>query len=362
MALRDSAGVAMFEAWPASQRAASWTVRSPPDLLIGDAAAGEPLYRVQAGRLFADGSFVIANGGNSALRFYTRDGVLERSAGREGSGPNEFRWFAFVELIADSVWVYDPSNQRVSVLDRAGEFIRLIPLTTLSPEVVSFAEGVFDDGSILLRSMESGDKPCGLRRHYARRMVLHPDGAIGDLGRFFLGESYCSRSGSEWVDLALPWAQVGLTSVRGGEWFFSAGERYRVEQYATGGRLRGVFSYLADPEPLTQHDLDEHLSDNRAAAGRITLRARLMREAPRPERWPAYAQLVIDREGNVWAAPHAGFSPQNCWHVYSRRPSRFATACLPDRLTVLDIAQGALLGVLRDENDVERIARYRLVK
>jgi hypothetical protein len=40
----------------------------------------------------------------------------------------------------------------------------------------------------------------------------------------------------------------------------------------------------------------------------------------------------------------------------------FGQACLPDRFTVLDIAGTSVLGVLRNEDDVEQVARYRLVK
>ncbi len=75
---------------------------------------------------------MIANEGSHELRFYSRQGDLERSVGREGSGPNEFRALDFLAEVSDSLWVYDRLSQRMSVLDRSGEFVRAIPLGTVS--------------------------------------------------------------------------------------------------------------------------------------------------------------------------------------------------------------------------------------
>lgn len=352
----------MFEATADERAVAAWTVGKSPDLLIDESQGREPLYQVRGGRQFADGACVIAIQGSHELRFYSREGVLERSAGRDGSGPNEFRSFDFLQLIADSVWVYDRLNQRVSVVDRAGEFVRLLPVVALSKDALTFGVGVFGDRSILLQRGEPGTIGAGLRRSYRRHLVLGPDGSIAELGRFFRGESYWQAVGDDIVDAGRPFGREGLTAVRGSEWFYSGGEEYRVEQYDVTGRLRAVYSYPAEPRSVTQGDLEEYLEEFRAAVGRPTLREQLLRKAPLPERMPAYAGLVIDSEGNVWAAPHVGAKPRSCWHVYQRQPPLFAKACLPDRFTVLDIAGASVLGVLRDENDVERIARYRLVK
>jgi hypothetical protein len=352
----------MFEV-PADGRAVdTWTVDTSPELLIGQAQGREPLHQVRAGRHFADGSFVIANGGSHELRFYSREGVLERSVGREGSGPNEFREFSFLQVAAESVWVYDRLNQRISVLDRAGEFARLIPLGALSSEGLVFGVGVFADGSILLQRNEPGTAQPGLHRRYRRAFVLHAAGSISELGRFFIGEAYWQAVGEDVVDAGRPFGRRGLTAVTGKEWFYSGGDEYRVEQYDMAGRLRGVYSFPAKPRSVTQRDLEEYLTGVRPTRGGPSLREQLLRKAPLPERMPAYDGLVIDRDGNIWAVPHGGAKPQNCWHVYQRRPPLFAQACLPDRFRVLDIAGASVLGVLRDENDVEQIARYRLVK
>lgn len=356
--LRDSAGVAIFWVSGDERAAATWTVEKAPELLIDDARSREPLDRVRAGRQFADSSFVIANEGSYKLLFYSRTGVLEHSVGQQGSGPNEFRTFDFLDVVGDSVWVYDRLNQRISVLDRAGRFARLIPLGSLSDKGLVFGVGILGDGSFLLQSHEAGTGQSGLQRVYRRHFVRHPDGSTSELGRFFRGESYWQAIEGDIVDAGRPFGREGLTAVSDSNWFYSGGDEYRVEQYDMAGRLRRVFSFPAQPRSVTQRDLEEYLKEINPSS----LREHLLRRAPQPDRMPAYARLMIDRQGTVWAAPHEGPKPQSCWHVYQRRPPLFAKVCLPDRFTLLDIGSTSVFGVLRDENDLEQIARYRLVK
>ncbi len=358
--LRDSAGVAFLEAPGDARLQSTWTVAKSPELLIGEAQGGELLDQVRGGRLFADGSFVIANAGSHQLLYYSQNGVLERAVGREGSGPREFRSFDFLGVIGDSVWVGDRANLRLSVLDGAGEFIRSISLNALSDRGLVHPVGVFDDGSILLSITVPAAIEPGLSPNYRRLFVVHPDTSIADLGRFFRGESYWVPHQGTVADIGRPFAQQGLTAVHGGEWFYSGGKEYRVERHDITGRLRGLYSYPGEPRLVTRRDLDEYLGWIRAVRGES--REQLLRRAPPPERLPSYAELLIGRDGTVWAAPHEGAKPPKCWHVFHRRPPRFATACLPEGFTPLDVVGASVLGVLRDENDVERIARYRLVK
>jgi hypothetical protein len=80
------------------------------------------------------------------------------------------------------------------------------------------------------------------------------------------------------------------------------------------------------------------------------------------ETLPGYERILVDGFGNLWAKPYLVDDPESCWHVFERRVARFAKACLPQDLVPLDIGQQALLGVVRDELDVEFVARYRLNK
>ena len=86
----------------------------------------------------------------------------------------------------------------------------------------------------------------------------------------------------------------------------------------------------------------------------------VIRTIPLPERMPAYRSLIID-EGNVWAALYSDADEANCWHAYVQQPEpTLAKVCLPAPFTLFDVRGNDLIGIERDEFDVERIARYAL--
>jgi hypothetical protein len=77
---------------------------------------------------------------------------------------------------------------------------------------------------------------------------------------------------------------------------------------------------------------------------------------------PGYDRLLVDESGNLWARPFTANDAPACWHVFENKPLRFAMACLPPGFLPLDIGESAILGRIRDELDVEYVARFRLVK
>jgi hypothetical protein len=178
VSVRDSAGVTMVEAPSDPRQAAKWSVKEPPQVF--DAGKVE-FYRVRGAGQFADGGFVIAHEGLNELRFYSANGTLQHTVGRQGSGPLEFLSMDHLETLGDSVWV-------------------------------------------------------------------------------------------------------------------------------------------------------------------------------------AYTKLIIDAKGNLWAAVHGDDNSPKCWHVHVVAPHReFAEVCLPNRFTLLDVRSESLIGILRDDYDVEQVARYDLV-
>lgn len=81
--------------------------------------------------LIADASHVYALdvAGNRVVALSAADGSVAWMAGRTGSGPREFRApSAFALSPLDEVIVADPTNDRLAVLDRAGEFRGSVPL------------------------------------------------------------------------------------------------------------------------------------------------------------------------------------------------------------------------------------------
>ncbi|MGD8727344.1 MAG: hypothetical protein PVH40_06845, partial [Gemmatimonadales bacterium] len=132
-----------------------WHLSAEPSLEIGT-VEGDPryeLFRVAGIAELADGRIAVANGGSSEIRFYDEHGVFVHTTGRTGEGPREFRYIAWlVRLEGDTLMVHDWQNQRITLLDGRGAFVRAYSLQAfasagIEPTVV----GPFADRSLLVK-------------------------------------------------------------------------------------------------------------------------------------------------------------------------------------------------------------------
>ncbi len=358
----DSAGASVVTVSP-DVKPARWTVSDSPIVSIppDKGAATSPLFFITGAHRFEDGSVVVASSGTSELRYFSNNGHLIRTVGRQGDGPEEFGSLGFVQSVSDSLWVYDLTHSRFAVLDREGRFGRLVSLRTWTG-VSTRAVGLFDDGSVLLRARELTTRQPGLNTINERLSVGHANGSTTRLQQVFFAHTYYHVVGDGLADSGPPFGRVGLLAVRGQEWFYTNGAEYRVERYDQTGVLRGVYVYTAEPPSVTQADFELLLRQMGGNQAQPSTRERLLRQTPLPKQMPAYSALRVDRAGNLWARPYLGVVSRNCWHVYQAQAAMFAEACLPDRFEVFGLGEDWVLGVERDSLDVESVAVYHLVK
>ncbi|MCI0436311.1 MAG: 6-bladed beta-propeller [Gemmatimonadetes bacterium] len=152
MAERDSAGVVIIEI---SGDAGQLPVR---DL------TGEPLFEIRGedaphlGRVgevefLSDGRLLVEDNQTRDLHRFSATGALEKRVGRAGEGPGEFQ--NLTELTAgagDTVYAYDRRLYRITILDPAGNLVRVIPLTRENGGFGSLAMDAWplDGGRLLL--------------------------------------------------------------------------------------------------------------------------------------------------------------------------------------------------------------------
>jgi len=118
-----------------SPAAEVWRLSEAPTLEIGVREGEEAyqLFRVGGSVRLGDGRIVVANTGSRELRVFGPDGVFQRSVGRDGEGPGEFRWPSRIRVVApDTFLVWDQSLQRVSLFDADGRFLSMAPLRPTS--------------------------------------------------------------------------------------------------------------------------------------------------------------------------------------------------------------------------------------
>jgi hypothetical protein len=77
---------------------------------------------------------------------------------------------------------------------------------------------------------------------------------------------------------------------------------------------------------------------------------------------PTYEQLLVDRRGNVWMAEYRVLEEAHVWQVFDPEGHWLGSVTLPDGGRISEIGEDYVLGVWRDEMDVETVRMYGLIK
>jgi hypothetical protein len=103
------------------------------------------------------------------IQIFDSNGVFVRTFGREGQGPNEYRWIVDIEVgPSDSISLFDSFNLRRTVLSPDLEYVRDHPLVARP-----FSNGgwILEDGSVVVNGVRSDFGHFGMAFHQ-----MDPDG------------------------------------------------------------------------------------------------------------------------------------------------------------------------------------------
>jgi len=304
-----------------------WATISPEPLLHLGADQSNPaeqFHRIVGVTRLSDGVVVVADG-SQRIRFFAPTGQLLQEVGGQGAGPGEFEALAMLQRDARGDLVtWDPALGRITTLSDAGAVMhsaRVVPDPGFPPLLVP--DGVFWDGSLLAMAGPPIDREFEDGRWAAITLLqLGKDGGVrGSLGEFRLqpcrpGEQNCGRY---YRSFRAAWA---------------AGEDH-------------VYYSRPDRAEITVYDLEGHQLGQLEGPG-------LGKEAEGSV--PAYSELLVDTAGNVWAK--AG-DASGWWFVFDSR-QYVGRVQLPPDLDVKQIGPGFVLGVQKDELDVEHVKAYQL--
>ena len=369
--VRDSAGVRIVtsnsEAWDEADR---WTIAPTPTVSIGT-VAGDPVYELSvvtgAARL-DDGRIVVVNVGSGELRLYDPNGSYLGSFGRDGEGPGEFRLPAAVLPFADSLLVWDTRLRRMSVFTTAGRFIRSFRIEftgSLDPPALA---GRFANGTLLLRprflrpTPEMGD---GLHRGLSPNIVYSMEG--DSVGAFtWLGSEVIVRSEGRGISLTtLSLNRLTYTAVTDTSVLVGNNEAYVIDEYSRDGRLLRSLRRPLTASPVTNARVAQEAE---AVASRVPEERRASvrrnwRDMPRPSALPFYSGLIVGADGYVWVKDFSSpGAPRDTWNVFDFAGRLLGEIELPERMTLYEVGHDFVLGLRRDDDDVEYVMMYGLVK
>jgi len=383
--VRDSAGVRIVEnldvGW---NEANAWRVEAVPSLDLGsaDAEAEHQFHMVMGAATLSDGRIVVANAGTQELRWYDASGALLVTAGGEGEGPGEFTGLTSVGVLPeDSVVSYDGRLRRFSVFAPDGEFVRSAPLGGDDRVGMRFPVfmGMLDDGSFIMvgRDVQQDNMSDGPMLAAMPVYVYGSDGAIRDsIGTFHGWEGLVTiRRDAEFVSMAIGDRPFGCTTTVasvGDGIVVGTPHDYAFEIYAPAGTLQSIVRLSRPNTPLTSADIDAYIAsqaedDDDSQSNVVRALRREAAEVDFPDTKPAYASSIRgDAEGNIWVPGYSMTDDEGptlpLWAVFNRDGRFLGELRLPRRFRALEIGDDYIMGVQRDDLDVEHLQRYAIVK
>lgn len=325
---------------------------------------------VTAGVMRED-EIIVADGGAANLRWFDRTGRVIRTIGERGSGPGQFQFIGWMGLLpGDSLGVWDAALRRLSVFDAQGQLGRMTTLRfTRGP--IPPVLGAFGDGTLLVADAAASGQAAPPGTAWRDTLVylrVAGDGTVTDtLGRFPGAEWYAAPGPTGRVN-SRPFGRQLAAAVQGNGFYVGTGDGYEIIAFAANGAERVRFRKPYRPVSLGPKDIDEHQATMVYVGGTAEERrerAAQLRAAPYPQTLPPYIGLELDTRGNVWV--REPYEPgklyeSSRWSVFDSTGQWVATARGPGRFKVLQIGPDWVLGTQTDEDDVEHVRLYPLIR
>mgnify|MGYP006289858271 CR=1 FL=1 len=340
-------------------------------------AEGEPEY--QFGQIAgidvgADGRIYVIDQQAQEVRVFGPDGGYLNTIGQAGSGPGELSQAAGPVFVSpgDTVVVPDAMQQRITLYTAAGEPAgsHQLPMTAGIP--IKWMET--PDHDLIQQAMVMqlpGQQAVDQKNLLIRR---EPTGEVVDtLLAMPIGESVSFTGNTPSITLFE--AEPMWTLDPEGRLYTGVNSEYSLKTYSPEGELTRIVRKPFEQRPVTDSDQAEF---RRIVEG-------LWREQGMPpeamdmmsqaldfaEFYPAYANILGGPDGSLWVQRiqtpdeirEAGgtFDIQDMgsatWEVFDGQGRLLGTLEMPPRFTPLAFIDGDLYGVLRDDMDVQYVAR-----
>ena len=366
--VRDSAGVRIVEYAGVTEVEAPFILAAEPVYRHGADPGDYEFRSVEAGRLFPDGSAVVAEWYGDVV-VLSPDGTTHEVLARVGEGPGEVisPYAVFVQG-QDSVLVADDRQSRLTLF--VGDSVaRIVSL----PRAAHF--GVAGIGS-------SGELPLWNRYPYRSWVDIEEEWLAGHMTLFdpetgaldtVASYDHYPRHRSEQPYPAIQ--PIGAVAVAAGQFVHTRSDRPEITWRLPDGRVSQVVRWLPEPNLLAEELLEHGEAYNRMI-GRLNYgvsdarleeiiqedmsRYRAMIGQP----IPFFGTPFADAGGNIWlpsyrpaypeeGSPYTVISPDGEWRGQVETPPRFR---------ILDVTGALVLGVLRDALDVENVVVYELTE
>jgi hypothetical protein len=351
--------------------AGPWRLSADPVFSVGGSLAPGPASfgDVEDIVRLSSGEVVVADARAGELRYFGSDGEWLHSAGGRGPGPEEFLSIASIgRFRGDSVFVFHGQKSYLSAWAPDGSFGRTVPLSDVRSGRFlprSFACG--DRGTLAFVHSRQPEPPGeeGPHRPRVPISVVGPDGDVRELGTFAATERYFFRNpDGTGTDRPRPLGKRTSVAVHDGRIFVGTGDAFEIEVFSVDGEHVGPIRDTVTRVELTGERLDTYVDhqvslveDDRRRAVR-----RFFEGLEYPDRAPAHLDLVAGDDGHLWVEEfHLPGEPATR-RVYRPAGGRVASVEMPRGFTLMAAGADFVLGVWRDELDVDHVRMYRILR
>jgi len=261
------------------------------------------------------------------------------------------------------------------VVSPAGLVDNPVTIELIGKRAKPTALGFAADGRLIV---VSDSRKLEERERYRSELNVYTYAADGSLG-----EEILSIPGVEmwnWIwemgttPSPVPFGRTTPVALSEDAVYVGEGDGYQIDRYDLWGNLVLRVRVTRDPEPLDAPTIEAYKQAERdkartgaAGKGPSDIWGRMAEDAPYPETLPSFDSIVIGDDGGLWVRD---YQPEadgpSRWTVFGSagvvsagRVS--AMADLPARFRLTAIRGNRVLGVARDELDVESIRVYELI-
>ena len=375
--VRDSAGVRIVESLrPEWEAAGEWLLSSDPVLQIGERDGEEvlQLFGITGGLRLIDGRMAVLNSGSNTVRIFGEDGGFITEFGGSGDGPGEFRSIDSIhELPGDTLLVWDHLRPGLSVFTATGEFVRFERLTPPGSEQIAGVEPL-PDGRLVVKTYvgsltSGGDLGVGIHRDLAPLLLYSREGELLDtIGMFPSTETMIIELSGRPGAGVPPFPKTTWVSVQGTSIYVGTADDMEVSVLRPDGSAQEIYRYPNVDLAVTQEDRDwfaDRMTEAAATPQEQQLLPMVLSALIFPETRAAYSDLRVDRSGSIWVRTgrhYLPYAPSREWTVFSDEGILLGALQLPDRFDVLEFGPDYVLGVWKDEMDVEYVRLHALVR
>ena len=376
VAVSDSSGVhivtSRVAAWtPATE----WKVGGQPTLQIGGGITDTSVLVGPVVGAFraSDGRVVVADQGTHSLRWFSADGKLLHTSGREGDGPGEFRSMLSLLELGDSIAVYDGMQQRMSIFDANGTFARMLNITGGDELPLGLQPiGRLSTGQWIAKA--STTYSMGVASGPARDSMwiwnLKPDGTAGTRLAALFGSDQLIASSNQFLQvMPAPFGRTTTIRLHDGMLWVGTADAYRIDGLDLQGRV--ITSIRLDRRPaILEPERGKAALDSLRQGPRKGPLAEMIGRAydealeklALPEFEPPYSTFRIADDSTLWVEhfvtrEHTGATR---WDVFLPDGHWQGTITLPPGFTPTQIAEREILGVWKDPDGVDHVVAYPL--